>query len=334
MDLVGLLLTLALGLALAYGASVAYSAWVLTHPPRRNYAWAVARNLPGDPGEARTAGGGALSFTSWSFRATAGELPVWDITGLDPAGPIIVFTHGWGDSRVVALPRLAALAPLASRIVAWDLPGHGESPGGDRLAPGSICRLGSREAFDLARLVEHLRPDPERLVLAGSSLGAGVSIEAVGRGLVHPRAVIAEAPYRVPIVPARNVMRSAGLPWRLNLPAALILLGVRFVGDPRWPWGGGRDPFDRALWAAKFSEFGVPLLVLHGDADNVCPLEDARAIADAAGGRARLVVIENGEHNNLWTQESSRLRCVAAVSAWMVGEGLEVAKWQSGKVAE
>lgn len=315
MDLSGLLLTLALGLTTAYIASVAYCAWVLTHPPRRNYAWAVARNLPGDPSEVRshaTDAAGGLAYESWAFRSGPRELPVWDIAGLDPAGPVIIFTHGWGDSRVVALSRLAAFARFASRVVAWDLPGHGECP---RWGAAGLCRLGSHEAADLVRLVERVDAPPDRLVLAGSSLGAGVCIEAVGRGLVRPRGVIAEAPYRVPIVPARNVMRNAGLPWRLNLPVAQALLGLWFARDPRWPWGGGRLPFDRRDWAAHLADRGVPLLVIHGDRDAVCPLDDGRDIAVA--GRARLEIIEGGEHTNLWTQDTTRTLCAAAVASWL-----------------
>ncbi len=316
-DLPGLLLTLALGLVIAYLASVAYCAWVLTHPPRRNYAWAVARSVPGDPKELRSVGpggGDGLAYDSWSFesaRDPSKQLPVWDITGLAPDGPIIIFTHGWGDSRVVALPRLAALARFASRIVAWDLPGHGESPRSLRFT------LGSHESADLAALVERVAPPPERLILAGSSLGAGVSIEAVGRGLVRPAGVIAEAPYRVPIVPARNVMRNAGIPWRLNLPVAQALLGLRFARDPRWPWGQGRRPFDRALWAARLRELNIPMLVIHGDQDNVCPLEDAHDIAAAAGTGATLAVIPGAGHLDLWTRDTNRDLCVKAVSEWL-----------------
>jgi pimeloyl-ACP methyl ester carboxylesterase len=311
MDLPGLALTLLIGLLIAYAASVAYCAWILTHPPRRTYGWAVARALPGDPSELRTpAVPTGLIYTAWTLDASGRALPVWDITGLAPTGPAIVFTHGWGDSRVVALPRLAALATIASRLVTWDLPGHGDAP-----RSAGICRLGSREAADLAALVRQLDIDPGAIILAGSSLGAGVSIEAAGRGLVRPRAVLAEAPYRVPIVPARNVMRNAGLPYRVNLPAAQMLLGLLFAADPRWPWGGGRGPFDRARWAERLALLNVPLLVLHGDRDEVCPLDDARDIA--AAGNGSLAVIDGAEHNTLWTDPAHAARSLAAVQQWL-----------------
>ena len=67
MHLAGLLVTLAIGLVLAYGASVVYCAWVLTHPPRRTYAWAVSRSLPGEPGEVQGwgPGWGERSWVGW-----------------------------------------------------------------------------------------------------------------------------------------------------------------------------------------------------------------------------------------------------------------------------
>src|SRR5689334_9666437 len=123
---------LAAGLALLWCAAVAYTTWMLTHPPRRPYAAAVARGRPGDPGDLDRA------FESWSVRSRGMDLPVGDVPGDDAAGPVVVMTHGWADSRVGGLVRLPSILPVASRVVLWDLPGHGEAPG--------TCRLGTVEA--------------------------------------------------------------------------------------------------------------------------------------------------------------------------------------------
>src|SRR5438105_2541012 len=98
---------------------------MLTHPARRTYASAVARGKPGDPSEL----GAALEFSAWGLKTGGLELPVWDIRGEREDGPVVVLTHGWGDSRIGALARLGAVAATASRVVAWDMRGHGEAPG-------------------------------------------------------------------------------------------------------------------------------------------------------------------------------------------------------------
>lgn len=328
----GLLILLAIGAVIFWATMVAYVAWMLTHPPRRTYASAVARARPGEPSELEP----PRAFASWTFRSRGLEFPVWDIAGDDPGGPVVILTHGWADSRIGGLARVPAIAPHASRVILWDLPGHGEAPG--------VCRLGTREAGDLRVLLETVgerRTDsPTALVLYGWSLGAGVSI-VVARDDPRVAAVIAESPYRLPATPARNVLRARALPHRLNLPPAMWLLGTLFGVGPQYPRtarvskrrgamtpgstplahargsSNGHTPalqlFDRAAHAAALP---CPLLVIHGTDDEVCPIEDGRAIA-AAAPAGRIVEIAGGRHNDLWTEPANAERCADAVRRFL-----------------
>jgi uncharacterized protein len=274
-QLPGLAILLALGGIIYALILILGTNWKLRHPPRRTYAAALARNLPSDPSELET----PLAYESWTFRSRNFDLPVWDITGLNAQGPVIILTPGWGDSRIGALVRTPYLAEHASRIIAWDMLGHGEAPG--------TSTLGIREPQDLCALIEHLACP---VVLFGWSLGAGVSIVAATdpNTSSQVRAVIAEAPYRYPETPARNVLKAAHLPSGFSLTGAMWTLGLT---------GKGRREFDRCAHAARLS---CPLLVIHGEYDTVCPAEDGRAIADAAPN-GTYVQIDSGDHNRLWT---------------------------------
>lgn len=301
-DFAGLALLLAIGFAVFVLAAAWYTGWMLTHPPRRTYASAVARGRPGEPSELPT----PRAFESWTFTSHGAEFPVWEIAGdLPPSrGPTIILTHGWADSRVGGLIRIAALAPFASRLILWDMRGHGDGP--------SLCRLGTREVDDLAALIEHLtdnEADHPNLILYGWSLGAGCSIVAATRPDLQPRiaAVIAEAPYRLPWTPARNVLRIRALPYRLNLPIAFAVLGACFGVGPRW------RRFDRAAHASRLTR---PLLVLHGANDRVSPPADGRVIA-AAAPSSHLAEITDGGHNDLWTDEPLAAKCSAAVHQFL-----------------
>jgi pimeloyl-ACP methyl ester carboxylesterase len=184
---------------------------------------------------------------------------------------------------------------MASRLVAWDLPGHGEAEG--------ISELGMREAADLWALMEALNAD-RPVVLMGWSLGAGVSIVCGRRGAA---AVIAEAPYREAETPARNVLRARGLPYRTTVKPAVGL--VEALGR-EWSLLERRRPlFDRAAYAAMLP---CPLLVVHGAEDEVCPIEDGRAIANSAPD-GRIAEIAGAGHNDLWTEPALAARCTAAV---------------------
>lgn len=284
----GLLTLLGVGLALLWVLGVASTAWRLTHPTRRTYAWMLRRNLPGDPSELP---GGGRAFTQWTLASRGLELPVWDIPGDNPAGPIAILTHGWGNSRYDSLLRLAPFLPRCSRILAWDQPGHGDAPG--------TCDLGVGETTDLAALVAHIGSD-RPIVLFGWSMGAGVSIAVASRTEAPIVGVLAQAPYRVAYTPARGVLSEAALPWRATLWAAMALLGLIRGRTPRW--AGQWEAFDRANLARSL---GCRLLVLHGEADTVCPIEDARDIASAAPN-GRLVTLPGAPHNGLWANPETK----------------------------
>ncbi|TVQ32287.1 MAG: alpha/beta hydrolase [Phycisphaeraceae bacterium] len=297
------------GLLIAVAAATGFTVRRLRRPPKRTYGAAVARGLPGDPGELPT----PRTFETWMLRVDSPrtrslrglEMPVWDIPGDDPNGPTIMLTPGWGDSRIGALARIPHLAPMSARLLAWDPPGHGEAPG--------ECALGtSAEVEALAALAQRaIEPgkDAGRLALYGWSLGAGVSIAtaAAWEGPGPAPAVIAEAPYRVPMTPARRVMRAAGYPYRINVPLTFAYLGIRLGVGPKW------RGFDRAELAALMRS---PLLVLHGARDTVSPVEDGRAIAAAAKDGAICEITDAG-HNDLWTDPQYAERCIEAVDAFL-----------------
>jgi len=294
----GFVVILLVGLLVMVAAMTLWTIRRLRRPPRRTFASAVARGQPSDPSELPT----PRAFEAWPLscrvRGRSMELPVWDIAGDDPLGPVIVCTPGWSDSKLGALQRMAALAPACSRVLAWDPPGHGEAPG--------RCTLGTHEPEALGALLDALSDEAlaRGVVLFGWSLGAGVAIVTAARRGADGRimAVIAEAPYRLPMTPARNVVRLSGMPWTPNGPLAFTILGVSLGVGPRW------NGFDRADYAGRLA---CPLLVLHGTADAVCPIEDGRAIARAAT-RGAVIAIEGADHNNLWTDERFRPQSVRA----------------------
>lgn len=326
----GLLALLGLGLVIALGLGAWITGHHLRRPPRKTYGWALARNLPSDPSELDE----SLAFDALELdlRADDPELkgfdlsPVWDVEGRDPSGPVIIWTPGWGDSRVGALARIRHLAPVAKRVIAWDPPGQGEASGRWPMAVRE-----DRMLMHLARWAQ--REHGAALVLAGSSMGAGLSIvsavrlaEAEGVKVVG---VIAEAPYRRPTAPARNYLRATGHPHSWNIQSVYALMGLRLgVG---WDWSKAHDGrgFDRGAWA---SELRCPLLVLHGDRDVISDPEDGQQIASNAPG-GELVMIEGGGHNDLWLKPEFERRCSAAVGRFVRSLALVPRAGEAGREA-
>ncbi len=317
-SVLSLILFLLAGLVLAWVGVVLLTMRMLTRPPRRGYANAVARGRPGDPSELPR----PRRFEEWTYSNGA-QIPwttrVWTIEGDEPRGPVVIFSHGWGESRHAVLARVEALAPASARIVAWDLPGHGDSSRGrctlgagqEWIVLSDLLRriqgedLEARRAriealdatqedeadWDSALSSEASRHAPH-VVLYGFSLGAGVSIVCARELRQRVAAVIAEAPYRLARTPAAAVMRARGLPSTWVLGPAMWMLGASLNYGPRW------RGFDRAQEA---EELKCPLLVVHGANDEICPPDDGRSIGAAAPlGRAE--IIPGAGHNNLWTE--------------------------------
>lgn len=352
-DWLGLTTLLALGYALFIGVCAAHIAGRLRRPPRRTYAWAVSKGLPGDPGELtprrafeerevvwrEPGGGGALI----GGEAREVVIPVWIVPGDAPRGPVVVLAPGWGDSRVGGLVRVAPLLPVASRVTLFDPPGLGASEfRGGRKGRRPKWSMSTRDHAALLAVVDACAEPGDEVVLFGWSAGAGASIVAAEEFLSRadtvavptphssPRSastlsptrgerdqgrngwrvigVIAEAPYRLPWTPARNVIRAAGLPWFLCGPLAFVGLGIRVGVGPRW------RGFDRAAHVEALKG-RTPVLVLHGADDEVCPIQDGRELASAGGGE--IVEIPRGRHNDLWVEESHREASAAAVRAFI-----------------
>lgn len=125
----------------------------------------------------------------------------------------VIFVHGLGSSK--ESPRNVVIAThlldAGLGVVLFDLSGHGESSDDPR---GQAAYVEDLEAvFRWAQ--EQPQFDPDRLGIAGSSLGAAVAVETAGRGMVRPATMVLRAP---PLSPSD---------WRLLHVPSLVLIGSR-----------------------------------------------------------------------------------------------------------
>ena len=241
--LLGLATLLAAGAALYLAALTIFALVSLRRPRRRTYAYAVARNVPGEPAELDTPAEHTTTAVVCDLVGRERIINTWTVTGDNPHGPTVIATHGWGSCRIDMLSRFKALRPHAARVVLWDMPGHGDTPG--------VCTLAAREPADLASIiasVAHPIDDeastsmPPRIVLYGYSLGAEVTLKAMTRltladvNRTDIAGVILEAPYRRGITPAKAVMDASEFPRLLNLPLAMSIGSVLNGTPPNERW--------------------------------------------------------------------------------------------------
>jgi pimeloyl-ACP methyl ester carboxylesterase len=187
----------------------------------------------------------------------------------------VLYHHGNGGNVVGFLPPALRLQEAGFDVLLWDYRGYGRSEG----APAdeaALYRDGDAAAAALARLAN---VPPDRIIHYGHSLGTAVATElAVRHGC---RALALEAPF----ASARK-------------QAARMVPGLAMLLAPLTS--------NRFQSLRKMPRVRCPVIVVHGDADELIPVSDGIAIHAAAAGSKELVIIPGGRHGVMRVDEVVR----------------------------
>lgn len=193
----------------------------------------------------------------------------------------VVYFHGNGGSLEGATHETAVLAERGHGVLLVEYRGYGGNPGTPSEA--GFYRDGrAAMAFLAAQGI-----GPARTVLIGHSIGSGTATEMAQR--FAPAALILLAPFTT----LPDAAASA-IPW---VPTALLM----------------RDQFDNR---AKLPGLAMPVLVIHGTADDVVPFSLGERLAAARPGTT-FRTVKGGGH-----MISFDPAVQAAQAAWLAGLGL------------
>lgn len=235
-------------------------------------------------------------------------------------GPVVTFSHGWPLSSDSWESQMIFLASHGYRVVAHDRRGHGRS---------SQPRDGNdmdHYADDLAAVIEAL--DLKDVTLVGFSTGGGEVARYIGRhGTARvKKAVLVSA---VPPLMLKTADNPGGLPievfdgirkasldnrsqlyldiasgpfYGFNRPGAKASQGLIQSFWAQGMQGGHKNTYDSiaAFSATDFREdlkkFDVPTLVIHGDDDQIVPIDTSGRASAALVRNAKLIVYPGAPH--------------------------------------
>lgn len=262
-----------LGLTLALGSAfTGHVAW--------RTADAMTRPAPFVVDDAPERHGLAPERAEIPSRRGDGPLSGWYFPGPPGARGAVLFVHGWrSHKRHMLAPYLSWLTRHAA-VLAFDLPGHGDSP------PGLVT-MGALERLDAEDALDWLRPRVEGPIVAyGVSMGGTIATNlAASRPEIA--GLISEATFaRLQDAPRRGLQKA----------------GVRPVGFFGWAtaleisrragtWLPAYDAIDRVGAIAP-----RPVLLMHGTADHVVDASAAVRLYDAAGHPKQLALFKGADH--------------------------------------
>ncbi len=221
--------------------------------------------------------------TLW-FSGSGVRLKGWRFKAQEPRRGTVVYLHGAADNRGSSASIAEHLLPRGFDVVAYDSRAHGESE-------GDACTYGYYEKVDLIRVLDAIS-GPGPIVLLGTSLGAAVALQTAAEdkrvALVITVATFSDlrtvASERAPFFASKGNIASA-----LRIAEDLARFNV--------------DDVSPALAAAKIE---IPVLVIHGQADQETPPAHSVRVYGALRGPKELLLVPHAGHNdsingNTWT---------------------------------
>lgn len=236
------------------------------------------------------------------------------------SGQPIVFCHGWPLDSDSWESQMIFFADQGYRCIAHDRRGHGRSSqpwdGNDM----------DHYADDLAELLDHL--DVRDAVLFGFSTGGGEVARYIGR---HGTARVAKAGLisAVPPLMVKTETNPGGLPievfdglrasqladrsqfyldvpsgpfYGFNRPGARVSQGLIQSWWMQGMLGGHKNTYDsiKAFSETDFTEdlkkFTIPTLIIHGDDDQIVPIDAAGRASKRLVPHAQLIVYPGAPH--------------------------------------
>jgi alpha-beta hydrolase superfamily lysophospholipase len=194
-------------------------------------------------------------------------------------GPVLLYLHGARWNVAGSAPRIRRMQELGFSVLAVDYRGFGKSTPG--LPSEDMAYEDARAAWDW---LGEKYPNRQRYIF-GHSLGGAIAIDLAAKVQDESGTIVEGTFTSIP-----DVASSMKWGW---LPVG-PLITQRFES------------------VKKVAQVGSPLLVVHGENDNLINSELGRKLYEAAAGRKRFVLVEGGSHFSTMSMGAAKYRAALA----------------------
>jgi fermentation-respiration switch protein FrsA (DUF1100 family) len=227
------------------------------------------------------------------------KLHGWYLPAVGHARATVLFLHGNAENISTHIGSVYWLPARGFNVFLFDYQGYGQSEG----TPSIAGALGDVEAA-LGFLVQHSERYGEPVIVFGQSLGGALAIEAVVNSAYrrHIKGLIVDSAFADYRLIAREKLAGFWLTWPFQWPLSLT------INDDYSPLSGVSEVAP------------IPLLIMHGEQDQVVPVHHARLLYEQAQEPKSIWIFPDGSHGAAIGNPDARNRLVSYMNYLVVAE--------------
>jgi dipeptidyl aminopeptidase/acylaminoacyl peptidase len=216
--------------------------------------------------------------------------------------PAVLVMHGWGANASLMLSSAAPLSDAGFAVLLVDARCHGAS--GDE-AFTSLPRFAEDIEAALDWLALSPQVDATRLGVIGHSVGAGAALFSATRRS-DIRAVISISAFAHPYEVMRRLLASHHIPY-FGVGWYVLRHVQRVIGAR----------FDEIAPIRSIARVGCPVMLVHGEDDDLVTFDDARRLlAAGSAGRVQLLAVA-GRHDPIEALQAQQWQLVGFLRTWL-----------------